>query len=36
MFVISSCSQYHVENYGQSHGQNESALDNQRKYNNEE
>ena len=26
MFAISSCSQYHVENYGQNHGQNESAL----------
>ena len=31
MFAISCCSQYHVENYRQNHGQNESALHNQRK-----
>ena len=31
MFAISSCSQYQVENYGQNHGQNESALQNRRK-----
>ena len=31
MFAISCCSQYHVENYGQNQGQNESALHNQRK-----
>ena len=31
MFAISSCSQHHVENDGQNHRQNESALHNRRK-----